>query len=398
MSTLFNRRDCLRALSAFGMSTPLLSRLARAENREEQTLVFIFLRGAMDGLSAVAPYADPQYQQLRRGTRLQAPGDSVGALLKLDGFFGLHPALSSLLPFYQNKQLAIVHAVGQPQVSRSHFEAQDVLELGGTLHGAGQGLFAKALRHVPTEGVFRAVALQASTPLSLSGEHSALTFSSLKNLTLNGGHGRADSLESLYRHSAQDVARQAAQSALLATQRAAAIDRTDSGVVYPSSALGQRLHDIAKLIRSGSGVRLAVTELGGFDTHHSQGSSEGALATRFKELGAALAAFGEDLGSQLDNVCVIAATEFGRTAAENGTNGTDHGSASAMFVMGAGVRGGRVIADWPGLAPTALFEGRDLRITTDIRQPLAECVERSLNVNPMPVFDGFRPSSQGTLF
>jgi uncharacterized protein (DUF1501 family) len=358
------RRDFLKAL---GLSVPALSRaLAQpSSSGKQRTLVTIFLRGGVDGLAMVQPTGDVALRSLR--STLLADG------VKLDGFFTLHPAMTALQPLYERKSLAIVHAVGQANPSRSHFDAQDFLESGGAGQRRATGYLNRALAAMPDTSTFRAVALQSALPSSLLGDAPALAFPELKRFKVNAA---GTTFEALYAGAVDEALRTTGQEAfdgLDAIQGEAwASAAPANGATYPKGPFGQRLMDIARLIHGGVGLRLGVTELGGFDTHLAQGNQ---LAPRLKQLAEGLAAFATDLGPKLDDVVVVTLTEFGRTARENGTHGTDHGTASALFVMGGGVRGGRVVSDWPGLSPAKLYEGRDLAVTTDLRSVLWEAID-----------------------
>ena len=383
-----SRRMFMRGLAAFGASSTLLSRALAQSGTTGKALVTIFLRGGVDGLSMVPALGDPQLQSLRPTLFVKG--------LPLNGFFGLHPAMSALLPLYHSKKLAVLHATGQASASRSHFEAQDFLESGdaGKKH---DGFLNRAALAMGPQGdsAFRVVALQNALPRSLSGEAGAVAFPSLKDFRVAGGGANANTFESLYDQAVDDALRTSGQDAFagmdLIHDKGLGDAPSRNGASYPRSVLGKRLQDIARLIHGEVGLRIAATETGGFDTHLAQGADEGQLATRLKDLGDSLAAFATDLGTKLDDVVVLTVTEFGRTARENGTRGTDHGTASAMFAMGGGVRGGRVIADWPGLAQTRLFENRDLAMTTDVRCVLVEALSAaSLPSNVFPDFTARR--------
>ena len=383
------RRDFLTAL---GLSVPALHAALAQGGRSPRALVTIFLRGGVDGLSMVQPTGDAALAALR--PTLLHRG------LELDGFFELHPAMSALAPLYASKQLAIVHAIGQAQPSRSHFEAQDFLESG--LAGAKRrdGFLNRALSSVDGDAPFRAVAVQNALPLSLSGDASALAFPSLKDFRIAGGQAAATSFESLYQGAVDEALRTSGREAFegLDTVKERGLGQLEArnGATYPKSPLGRRLQDLARLVHGEVGLRIGVTEAGGFDTHLAQGADQGQLANKLGDLAQSLAAFATDLGPKLDDVVVVTITEFGRTARENGTRGTDHGTASASFVLGGGLRGGRVVSDWPGLSGGALFEQRDLAATIDVRSLLAECVAGAgIPARPADVFPGFTPRPLG---
>ncbi|MFT3708663.1 MAG: DUF1501 domain-containing protein [Archangium sp.] len=359
---------------------------AWAQTPKTKTLITIFLRGGVDGLSMIQPTGDSALRSLRKTTLHEGP--------KLDGFFNLHPAMSALMPVFTAKSLAVVHAVGQANPSRSHFEAQDFIESGAAGTKRGDGYLNRALATLPETAPFRAVALQNALPLSLSGDAQALAFPELRRFKVNGASGLGLSFEALYSGAVDEALRESGHDAfasLTAVQGEAwATAAPQNGATYPKGAFGQRLQDLARLIRGDVGLRIGVTELGGFDTHLNE---SGQLATRLKELSEGLAAFATDLGQEkLKDVVVVTLTEFGRTAKENGTNGTDHGTASALFVMGGGVRGGRVVSDWPGLSPSKLYEGRDLAVTTDLRSVLWETIDAAgIPARASDVFPDFTP-------
>lgn len=388
---MITRRRLVQSLVAFGASPSGVAR-ALEGRRNEKTLVVVFLRGGVDGLSMVPPVGDPAYAALRPTLKLSTKGS--GAALPLDGAFALHPALAPLLPRFQAKELAVVHATGLPNAPRSHFEAQDFLESGtpgrrapdGWLNRAGAGL----------SGAFSMVAIQNGMPSSMAGDGQALAFPSLKDFKVGGG--AATTFEALYAQAVDDALRTSGREAfesLSTAQRDGLASRTpENGAVYPRGVLGRRLQDIARLVHADVGLSLAATELGGFDTHLAQGAATGQLATRLDEVGQALAAFAQDLGPKLADVTLLTMTEFGRTARENGTRGTDHGAASVSLVLGGGVQGGRVVADWPSLSSGALFEGRDLKTTTDLRSVMSECLE-SVGLRRAQVFPDFTPAKLG---
>ncbi len=384
----FSRRSLLQALTLFGASAPMLSRaLAQSTaSSRGKTLITIFLRGGVDGLAMVAPVGDAHLAALRPTLLSKGPS--------LDGFFHLHAGLAGLAPLYASKRLAVLHAVGQAKASRSHFDAQDALETGMAGQRGHDGYLNRAVGKLgdDEQHPFRVVALQNALPTSLSGEADALALASLKDFRVAAGAGGAATFESLYAEAVDQAMRSTGKDAfdsLDQTKTIAALEPAN-GAVYPKSPLGKRLQDLARLVRADVGLRIGATETGGFDTHLAQGADTGTLATRLKDLADSLLAFTTDLGPKLDDVLVLTVTEFGRTARENGTHGTDHGTASAMLALGGGVHGGRVLSAWPGLGPEQLFEQRDLAATTDVRSVLAEALEGTLGVRE--VFPGFAPT------
>ena len=378
---MIRRREFLKAL---GLSVPALQHaLAQpTASGKQRTLLTVFLRGGVDGLAMVQPTGDAALRSLRSTLLTEGP--------KLDGFFTLHPAMAALQPLFERKALAIVHAVGQANPSRSHFDAQDFIESGAAGKRLNDGYLNRALASVPGTAPFRAVALQNTLPSSLSGEAHALAFPELKRFKVSSAGA---TFEALYAGAVDEALRTSGQEAfdgLDAIQGEAwASAAPANGATYPKGAFGQRLQDLARLIHGGVGLRLGVTELGGFDTHLAQTNQ---LAPRLKTLAEGLSAFATDLGPKLDDVVVVTLTEFGRTAKENGTRGTDHGTASALFVLGGGVRGGRVVSDWPGLATSRLYEERDLAVTTDLRSVLWETIAAAeIPARAADVFPDFTP-------
>jgi uncharacterized protein (DUF1501 family) len=364
--------------------------------KRRKTLVVLFQRGAADGLSLVAPIAEPRYFAVRPSLALAAKGD--GAALPLDGFFGLHPALSPLLPLWDEGQLALLHAVGSPDPTRSHFDAQDYMELGTPGQKPEDGFLNRALQRQPEPDAtpFRAVALQPNLPLSLAGPAPALAMGSLTDFGLDLAPGSAaGGFEGMYRtavdHTLRGVGSEAFEA--LHTVRAAVPSGPQAleAAGYPKSPLGRRMFEIAALIKADLGLEIAATDAGGWDTHAGQGAAKGQLAGRLTDLAQSLAAFAHDLGPRFDDVVVIVLTEFGRTVKQNGTQGTDHGHGAAMFVLGGRVRGKRVYTKWTGLEEKDLFEGRDLPVTTDFRAPLSLVLREHLGVRDLAtVFPGFQ--------
>jgi uncharacterized protein (DUF1501 family) len=389
------RRHFLKAsalLGAFG-----LSRISLGQPKNGKILVTLFMRGGVDGLNMVPPYGDSAYAGLRPNIGLKAPGASGDdAALKLDGTFGLHPSMAAVLPLFQSGALCVVHAVGQRAPTRSHFDAQDFLEAGLEGQKSADGWLNRALGELPvSDSAFRAVAVQNGVPMALQGAQSVVAFPALKDFRV--GAANAGSFEALYSQAVDEALRTRGSEAFQGMQALSDQHLADAaaqnGANYPNSPLGKRLHDIARLVRGGVGLQLAATEAGGFDTHLGEGAGKGQLGGRLKDLADAIAAFSTDLGELMKDVVLVTMTEFGRTARENGTRGTDHGTASAMFVLGGGIKGGRVVSDWPGLAPAQLYEGRDLRATLDIRSVLAELLASHLQVAKVErALPGAKPS------
>lgn len=386
------------AMASFGLGPRFLLRAAAAAPPRDAVLVAIFQRGAVDGLSMVVPYAEARYYDARRTIAVPRPGGSDAAL-DLDGFFGLHPAMASLLPAFEAGELAIVHACGSPDPTRSHFDAQDYMETG--LPGdrtTSDGWLNRHLQTTPRASAssVRAVALASQMPRALAGPAPALATTSLDEVAFGPpGQGALarDAVERMYGER-DDLLGTATRDALASLDVFARLDAVPyqpaNGAVYPASELGSQLREVAQVIKAKVGLEIAYLNVGGWDTHAVQGGTSGQLAGLLRDLASSLAAFRTDLGAAMERVCVLTMSEFGRTLAENGTGGTDHGRATAMLVLGGNVAGGRVYGRWPGLAPAQLADGRDLQVTTDFRTLFAEVAVRHLgNADVGEVFPGF---------
>jgi uncharacterized protein (DUF1501 family) len=397
----FSRRQFLHsagALAALGAVPGFLGRaLAASAASTGKTLVLVFLRGGADGLSIVPPVGDPAYRDARPTLALAAPGRDGGAL-RLDDVFALHPALAPLLPLWSEGTFGIVHAAGLPGATRSHFDAQDFCESGtpGT-KSTSDGWLNRAVRRAPgPDGAFRVVAVQPTLPRMLVGEAPAVAMSSLGQFRLPGGPGGSAAFDALYAQAVDTALRTTGLETFEALREAGSAKLAQlppaNGAEYGPAPIARRLQDIGRLIRSGVGLQVAVTDMGGWDTHVGEGAEKGQLATRLAELGGALAAFARDLGTRWADTRVVVMTEFGRTARENGNRGTDHGTASVMLVLGGGIRGGRVVGGYRGLARPELFEERDLAIGTDVRSVLWEATRAQLDLHDTSaVFPGFSP-------
>ena len=364
-------------------------------------LVVIFQRGAADGLNIVVPHGEADYYALRPTIAIPQ-----GDVIDLDGFFGLHPAMSALKPLWDARHLAMVHAAGSPDSTRSHFDAQDYMESGTPgVKTTEDGWLNRALRTTadpraePKNEAFRAVALGTSLPRILSGSAPALAVGNVNDFGVAPRNPQAQPLantfESMYEGSVDAVLHGTAQETFDAVKMLKAANpasyRPAAGVSYPKGRFADALKQTAQLVKANLGVQVAFTDIGGWDNHVNEGATQGQLANVLREFSGSLASFWQDLGPLAEETVVVTMTEFGRTARENGDRGTDHGHASVMFVMGGEVRGGKVYGRWPGLANEQLHEQRDLALTTDFRQVLAEAVDHQLG-NPRieSVFPGFR--------
>jgi uncharacterized protein (DUF1501 family) len=382
---------------AFGLPPAFVLRTAAAqEGGRRKVLVVVFQRGGMDGLNAVIPFKDPNYYSLRPSIAVVEPGTGEGRAIDLDGFYGLHPALAPLKTIYDSGQLAIVHASGSPDNSRSHFDAQDYMEIGTPgIKSTPDGWLNRYLKEKKNaESPFRGLAVTAQLPRILAGDARTLTLSSIGEFRLRN-EALSGVLERLYTRTTDPLLRQGAQTLFQAMTelRTIATKIPASNESYPAGRFAMGLAQIARLIKADTGLEIAFTEIDGWDTHVSQGGATGQLASRLKVLGDSLMAFYRDLGARMEDVVLLTLSEFGRTARENGNRGTDHGHANVMFVLGGGVRGGRVYGRWPGLAPEVLYEGRDLNLTTDFRAICGEAISRHLGHNDLSkIFPNYAPS------
>jgi uncharacterized protein (DUF1501 family) len=360
-------------------------------------LVVIFQRGAADGLNIVVPHGEPQYYAMRPSINI--PRKSV---LDLNGFFGLHPALSAFQPLWQQRHLAIVHAAGSPDTTRSHFDAQDFMETGTPgVKATEDGWLNRSLRTLPPadqKSAFRAIAVGPSLPRILSGSEPAVAMNNLSDFSIGGRNPKASpaasAFEAMYDHSSDSVLHGTGEETFDAVKMLRAADpgkyTPAAGANYPKGRFGDSLRQLAQLIKANLGVQVAFADIGGWDHHVNEGSTEGQLANVLGDFSQSLAAFWTDLGDLGEDTVVVTMSEFGRTARENGNRGTDHGHANVMFVLGGPVKGGKVYGRWPGLDQSQLYEGRDLALTTDFRQVIGEAVARHLgNKNLADVFPGY---------
>jgi uncharacterized protein (DUF1501 family) len=368
------------------------------------TLVVVYLRGALDGLSAVVPYTDPNYYAQRPSLAIARPSAASAASIALDAQFSLHPALAPLKPMWDAGELAIAHAVGLVTPSRSHFDAQDFMErawmekLGLTTGWLNRYLSASASERDKT---FRAVGLGRALPRALAGPAPTVGLSSIESFGISSSSTRGAALEAtlLDTFAGSDMLGSTAQRAFAAVDELAAIPNrnyaVENGAVYPNSSFAYQLKDLSQLIKSNIGVEVATLDLGGWDTHNNQNNE---LPNLLDELAKSLAAFRTDLGARMQRVTVITMTEFGRRVAQNGSQGTDHGRGSCMFAMGAGVAGKQVYAEWPGLAANQLDSG-DLRVSTDYRSVLAELLSKRYGRSDLSsIFPGYVHSKTPGLF
>ncbi len=399
---MISRRAFIKAggLALFGVSMGgVPSFVARAANqikicgpyKKNKILVCIFQRGAMDGLMAVTPFTD-SYLKLARPTLFMNAGTN-GALIDLDGKFGLHPGLKSFAPLFKDKQLAIVHGMGSPNNTRSHFDAQDYMESGTPFNkGTSTGWLNRAVGLSGHEtGPFRAVSITSSLPRSFYGDNPTVAISNLADFAIQakGNKGSANlaaqSFEELYDQTSNELLKETGKESFEAMKMLQKSDiknyKPTNNAIYPNSPFGNALKQIAQLIKMNVGLEVAFAESGGWDTHFNQGTDKGVFARNAMDLSNSIAAFWGDLGQLQDDVTLLTMTEFGRTVKQNGTGGTDHGRGSCAFILGNDVNGGRVHGLIKPLAIENLEDGRDLAVTTDFRSVFSEVADKHLQLN-----------------
>lgn len=398
-----NRRTFLKssglAVVALGATgTPLFLTRAAASTlhapfKRKKILVTIFQRGAMDGLMAVTPFTDPNLAQARPRLAMQV-GKTTGQLIDLDGKFALHPSLTALERLYREQRLSIVHGMGSPSTTRSHFDAQDYMETGTPdRKGTASGWLNRAstLLHATTSKgdttPFRSVAMTSAMPRSLYGDAPALAIARLDDFGVRVGGGNnaaamalantsSKGFESLYEQTSQKILRGTGQDSFDAMKILSEANLKSytpaKDVRYPTSPLGDSMKQIAQLIKANVGLEIAFAESGGWDTHVQQGTVNGAFSRRAQDLAESIEAFWRDIEPHQDDVVLMTMTEFGRTVRENGSGGTDHGRASCLFVLGNHIDGGKVHGNVPLLLPENLADGRDVPVTTDFRAIFSE--------------------------
>lgn len=375
---------------------------AEAPGERKKIFIAIFQRGAVDGLNMVIPHAEPAYYRLRPTIAIPRPDGADASAIDLDSRFGLHPALKALKPLWDAKQLAIVEAVGSPDPTRSHFDAQDYMESGTPgLKATPDGWLNRAMLKEAQPSPVRAVSLSPDLPRSLRGPKKAVAIGNINDFQIKDAQAAA-MFQSLYGSSSDQVLNGTARETFEAAKMMKSLEKSPyvpaNGAQYPKGRLGASLQQIARLIKANVGLEVAFTDVGGWDTHVNEVGArphEGQLANLLREFGEALAAFSLDLGDRMADVTIATMSEFGRTARENGNRGTDHGHANTMFLLGGSVRGGKVYGEWPGLEREQLYEGRDLNVTTDFRAVLSELVSKQLgNRELSTVFPGFTIRSE----
>ena len=362
--------------------------------KRKKILVCIFQRGAMDGLMAVTPFTDDYLKSARPTLFMSAAKDQKRApLIDLDGRFGLHPAMNVFEPFFREKRLAIVHGIGSPNNTRSHFDAQDYMESGTPFNkGTSSGWLNRAvglLGHDATP--FRAVSLTSSMPRSFYGDNPSVAISNLQDFAIQmkgnpaAANMAAKSFEDLYDQTTSSLLKETGKESFEAVKMLQKTDtknyKPQNNAVYPNSALGNSLKQIAQLIKMDVGLEVAFAESNGWDTHFNQGAETGIFARNVSDLSSSISAFWADMGALQDDVTVMTMTEFGRTVKQNGTGGTDHGRGSCSFILGNDVNGGIVHGNVQPLAVENLEDGRDLPVTTDFRSVFSEVADKHLKIN-----------------
>lgn len=402
---MISRRAFLKSggIAAFGIGLggvpTFITRAAGSDKiigpyKKRKALVCIFQRGAMDGLMAVSPFNDPHLAAARPDL-LMSPAKATKAspLIDLNGRFGLHPAMNAFEPLYREKRLAIVHGIGSPNSTRSHFDAQDYMESGTPFNkGTASGWLNRAVGMLGHDATpFRAVSMTSSMPRSFYGNNPSIAISNLNDFALNvkgnpvAANMTAKSFEELYDQTTAGLLKETGKEsfdAIKMLQKTKVSAYTpDNNAVYPNSALGKSLKQIAQLIKMDVGLEVAFAESNGWDTHFNQGTDIGVFARNIGDLSNSITALWNDLEKFQDDVTIMTMTEFGRTVKQNGTGGTDHGRASCNFILGNSVKGGLVHGVVNQLAIENLEDGRDLAVTTDFRSVFSEVAGKHLNIN-----------------
>ena len=391
---MFTRRYFLRcsalAMAGLGAAPSWLLRAAAQDGRKRKILVAIFQRGAADGLNVVVPFFEKLYYEMRPTIAVPQPGKNNGGI-DLDGRFALHPSLQPLKPLWDSGELAIIHATGSPDPTRSHFDAQDFMESGTPGRTSEDGWLNRALGPVePGVSPLRAIAIGAQLPRTLRGSRRAVAVNNLQQFETQN-KDVASILETMYATTADPRLMASGKETFDAAKMIESINRNPytpaNGAQY-AGGFGNALQQVARLIKADVGVEAAFAEIGGWD-HHVNESPQ--LTNLLREFGASLVAFARDMGDRMEDIVLVTMSEFGRTAREDGSGGTDHGHGNVMMALGGPVRGGKVYGRWPGLEPEQLYEQRDLAVTTDFRDVLGEFVSRHLGRSSDQVFPGYKP-------
>ncbi len=398
-------KDGALALVSLGFAPTFLARTVEGIGAARQkVLVTIFQRGAVDGLNMIVPFAERDYYAARPSLAIPRPGGENTAI-DLDGFFGLHPRMGALKPLWESGTLAIVHACGSHDETRSHFDAQDYMESATPgVKSTPDGWMNRYLhaREHQKATPFRAVALAQQLPRALQGTAPALAIGQIARFGIRAGENTdmvQSSFESEYAAAANSVLHTTGREAFDAVKMLKTADPSQyapaNGAEYPRSPFGDALRQIAQLIKADVGLEVAFAESGNWDHHANEGAAVGILANRLDDLARGIAALVRDLGDRMQDVVVMTMSEFGRAVGENGSRGTDHGHGNAMMVLGGAVRGGKVYGKWPGLAREQRHDQRDLAITTDFRAVFNEVVRGHLGLaDTSRVFPGFTGSQR----
>ena len=404
------RRQFLQYATASGVTAMGLGWLGKQPVYSQSSLgrqpklIVILLRGAVDGLNVVVPYREAGYYDARPTLAISKPGEGKGAAINLDGQFGLHPALADLMPLWQSKQLAFVQACGSPDPTRSHFDAQDYMELGTPGNKKqGDGWLNRVLAHLPAGRPTQALNLGNQTPLILSGSKSVANLSfgrqAIRPLPLDRPPIQS-AFDRLYEgdtHLSRAYQEGLEAREILKAELNTEMMKASRGAPGPSS-LKTNGRRIAQLLSGNAETQIAFVSLGGWDTHVNQGATQGRLARLLKPLGQGLNQLKADLGKTFDDTTIVVMSEFGRTVAENGNGGTDHGHGNVLWVLGGQIQGGKVYGEWPGLAESQRYQGRDLAITTDFRDAIAPLLTKGMGIESKhlnQIFPGY--SSQKAL-
>ncbi|PWQ97279.1 DUF1501 domain-containing protein [Leucothrix arctica] len=395
------RRDFLKFMLA-GTAAGIYAGPAMAA--APKRLIVIFQRGGCDGLNVAVPYGDDEYYNLRPTIAIPKPGNDGGALA-LDDFFGLHPSMSALHDIYQAGNVAVFPAVHYTGASRSHFDSQQYIESAQISRNADGWLN----RHLATQWndlAMRGVSFGSSVAHSLTGLVPVSSFSKLSQFDLDLDSSAEDKLVNrlteVYSETSNEninydsLIRQSGHTLFQDLQATSELSSSESTASYPNNTYGQQLANIATIIKEGAGLELATVSIGGWDTHQNQGGAEGAQANNLKNFSDGIAAFYQDMGSHMQDTMILTMTEFGRTAQENGSFGTDHGHASTWFALGGGVQQG-IYGEWPGLQESQLENGRYLAQATDFRDIFSEIVTQHLGNNDESIIPNYAANAIGFL-
>jgi uncharacterized protein (DUF1501 family) len=399
MKTQSNRRDFFKQLSLLSLFPLLKPSLLFAspndiKSNSNPTLVFIFLRGAQDGLSVINPIGEENYYKWRPNIALSKKANET---ITIDNHFQLNPNLKPLFKFWNNKNLAFITEFGSPVATRSHFDAQDFIETGSPgLKNIDEGFLNRALSHLENSTNFSAMAIQDTMPRILKGKNPALSMSSLKDFKAPKSElskNLTAGFEEMYQQATDKIFRGVGEETFSTLTELKNKTKSNKKLEYPKSKLANDLKDIATLINSDLGLSIAVTEMGGWDTHINQGPENGQFSKRLDEFSLALETFIQDIDAKFSNTLIVAMTEFGRTAKENGNKGTDHGHGSVGMVLGGRVNGGKLYGNWSGLQTEKLYEERDIPVTTDYRDLMTLILNKHLKMNNIQdLFPGFSPN------